>query len=101
MTNVDKITDNLKRCLCAKCPTYTLGCKVKELPGTLVNLIEAKGDPSRLEHLEGMYCAYEKSHCIEEEKGCLCKGCKVHQDYDLANCYFCRQTGGYCTTSEG
>ncbi|EKE02057.1 MAG: hypothetical protein ACD_20C00431G0010 [uncultured bacterium] len=94
MSKVDKTLDNLKRCLCPKCPSYTFGCKVEAIPGTIVDLAGAKGDISKLEHLEGMFCAYEKSNCINEQKGCLCGDCEVHKDYNLDKGYYCIQTGG-------
>lgn len=94
MSKVDKTLKNAARCRCLYCPTYTFADKIKTFPDTFRRLLETKGDISKHEHLESMYCAYEKSNYIDEEKGCLCGECPVHKDYDLKNMYFCQKTGG-------
>jgi|GEM_PF-4436961 len=38
----------------------------------VIDLAKKKGDLSKLQHLEEIFYAYEKSKCIEEEKGCFC-----------------------------
>ena len=62
------------------CPSYTLGCKVKNMPGNVYKLM---GDLNDVEHFEALYCAFEKSRCIEEDRGCLCEQCPVHAQYHL------------------
>ena len=47
-----------------------------------------------LEHLELMFCAFEKSNCIHENRGCLCEKCPVHKKYALNNEDYCLNTGG-------
>ena len=51
-------------------------------------------DVSHLEHLELMFCAFEKSNCIHENRGCLCEKCPVHKKYALNNEDYCLNTGG-------
>ena len=60
---VAKTKENLKRCKCMGCPSYTLGCKIKNVPENLFKLME---DLDNVEHYESMFCAFEKSHCIEK-----------------------------------
>ena len=37
---VAKTKENLKRCKCMGCPSYTLGCKIKNVPENLFKLME-------------------------------------------------------------
>jgi hypothetical protein len=53
-----------------------------------------KSDISKVEHLENMLCAFEKSNCIDKEQGCVCPDCQVHKEYDLQEVYYCLTTGG-------
>jgi len=91
MSQVAKTTDNLKKCICIKCPSYTMGCKIKSIPGNIMGMISGI---SEKEHFEGMYCAFEESHCIKEKKGCICAECKVYQENNLEKLYFCLTKDG-------
>jgi hypothetical protein len=90
MSMVAKTKENLKKCLCMKCPSYSFACKVKSMPGNMI-LMMGKMDGI---HAEAMFCAYEKSQCIDEEKGCICGTCEVFKEYNLGKGYFCTVTGG-------
>ena len=90
---VEKTKENLKKCLCMKCPSYTTSCKLKAMPETIVKLFE---DLDKVEHFEGMFCAFEKSNCIHENKGCKCVDCPIYTQYDLVREDYCLKTGG-CT----
>jgi len=61
-------------------------------PGNIILLIDTMND-DRL-HAETMFCAYEKSHCINEEKGCKCASCEVYKENALENVYYCTHEGG-------
>lgn len=91
MKEVDKTKDNLKKCKCMNCPSYTDTCKVKNAPE---NLLKLMGDFSKHEHYEKMFCAFERSNCIEEDNGCLCEDCEVFKNYNLNRNEFCLKTGG-------
>lgn len=91
MTRVARTKENLERCKCMDCPSYTLGCKIKNMAGNLYKLID---DLDKTEHFEGMYCAFEKSNCIEEGKGCLCYSCDIFHKYRLNKKDFCLADGG-------
>ncbi len=84
---VDKTIDNVKGCLCRSCPSYSSHCKLKS--GEYLPF-----DISHLSHLEVMFCAFEKSNCIHENRGCLCGKCPVHKKYALNNEDYCLCTGG-------
>lgn len=88
---VERNTDNLKHCKCMKCPSYSLGCKIKSTAGNLLKLME---DMDKLEHYEKMFCAFDKSHCINEDKGCICTDCAVHKKYNLVREDYCIISGG-------
>ena len=88
---VAKTKENLKNCRCMECPSYTAGCKIRNYP---VNLFKMMEDLDNVEHFEGMFCAFEKSNCIEEDKGCLCEECPVHAKYNLVREDYCLKTGG-------
>lgn len=88
---VAKTKENLKNCRCMECPSYTAGCKIRNYP---VNLFKLMDDLDNIEHFEGMFCAFEKSNCIEEDKGCLCEECPVHAKYNLVREDYCLKTGG-------
>ncbi|MBQ7284712.1 MAG: DUF2769 domain-containing protein [Alphaproteobacteria bacterium] len=88
---VEKTKENLKECQCHNCPSYTLGCKIKNYPIDAIKMFE---DIDNLEHLERMFCAFEKSHCIEEDHGCLCETCPIYAKYDLVRDEYCMKTGG-------
>ena len=88
---VEKTKENLQRCLCMSCPSYTMGCKLKNMPENLVKMFE---DFEQLDHFESMYCAFDKSHCIEHDKDCICSKCQNYKDYNLHNEDYCLKTGG-------
>jgi len=73
MSKVAKTRENILKCLCKKGPTYSFTCKVMAMPGNLILLVDPKEDRP---WAETMFCAYSKSNCIKEEKGCLCAQCK-------------------------
>ncbi|MBE6444631.1 MAG: DUF2769 domain-containing protein [Alphaproteobacteria bacterium] len=93
---VAKTKENLQGCRCRDCPSYTTGCKVKNYPG---NFIKMMTDLDNVEHFEGMFCAFEKSHCIDEDRGCLCEECPVHAKYNLLREDYCLKTGGLVSRS--
>lgn len=90
MAEVPKTKGTLMRCLCMTCPSYTFTCKVLGMTG---NVILMMGNMEKI-HAEAMFCAYEQSHCIDEEKGCMCGNCENHKEYQLSKFYYCRATGG-------
>ena len=41
-----------------------------------------------------MFCAFSKSECIKEDKGCICPECEIHKMYDLNREDYCIVSGG-------
>lgn len=93
MAYVARTKENLERCKCMDCPSYTLGCKLKSMPENIYKMMK---DLDTTEHFEGMFCAFEKSHCIEEDRGCLCSSCDIYHQYQLDRREFCLSDGGLC-----
>lgn len=91
MSIVEKTKNNLKLCKCMECPSFTTTCKIKEFPH---NTIDAIKGIENVDNLENLFCAYTKSSCIEEDKGCLCNECIVHEKYNLENGSYCLRDGG-------
>jgi len=89
---VDKSKANLAKCQCMKCPSYGFACKMKAMPKNMMEMM--KSDISNVDHMEAMFCAFDKSNCIDEPKGCVCPDCQVHKDYNLDKMYYCLATGG-------
>ena len=88
MAQVEKTKENLKKCLCMKCPSYSMGCKIKNMP---VNMMGMMGDLSKKKRFEGLFCAFGKSKCIKEKKGCLCLNCPVALENNLTEEYYCTE----------
>ncbi len=93
MALVARTRENLERCKCLDCPSYTMGCKIKNIPTNLYKLVN---NLDKTEHFEGMFCAFEKSHCIEQGKGCLCNTCEIYHKYQLNRQDYCLSDGGLC-----
>ena len=90
MSVVEKTKENLGMCKCMGCPSYTISCKIKEMPHNLLE--EIKGIENS-DHLEQMFCAYTTSDCITKNAGCLCDECNVHEKYHLEEGSYCIQEG--------
>ncbi|PKM85039.1 MAG: hypothetical protein CVU86_04060 [Firmicutes bacterium HGW-Firmicutes-11] len=91
MSKVDRTKENLEKCICMTCPSYAFACKKRSLTSNVI--LTMVGTDYRI-HAEAMFCAYEESHCIDEEKGCICADCEVHKEYQLEKGYFCVAAGG-------
>ena len=91
MSVVEKTKANLIACKCLVCPSYEFTCKVQSMPSNVLLLI---GDMDNMIHAEKLFCAYEKSSCIEQKKGCICPECEVQKKYDLKKVYYCLEDGG-------
>lgn len=91
MHKIEKSKENVQKCLCLQCPSYSQSCQIKNTVGTSYKLMT---EVDKIKHLELMFCAFEKSRCINESKGCLCKQCEIYQEYNLRHCGYCLKTGG-------
>jgi len=80
MNVVAKTKENFNKCKCAKCPSYTFGCKIKATPEHIADML--KQDISNEKHIELMFCAFGKSKCIAAFLGrqwlsCLLLCCRI------------------------
>ena len=91
MQKVDKTTENIKLCRCMTCPSYTEHCKLKNAPENFLKSLE---NLQNMQHYEKLYCAFEKSNCIYQDKGCVCSECDVYKNYNLQNHDYCLHNGG-------
>ncbi len=44
MKNVERTKENLAKCLCKGCPSYTFACKMMAMPGDIILLIDPMDD---------------------------------------------------------
>lgn len=86
METVEKNTQNLMKCLCKKCPSYTFLCKIQATPNIVHSLVSGL---ESTDHMESMFCAFGPSKCLEEKKGCLCGECGVFREHKLSQYYYC------------
>lgn len=86
---VDKTKENLIKCKCKFCPSYGIKCKLKEMPHDILEVVEHFSDVSKAGHIDCLFCAFGKSECITEEKGCKCGECEVFKEYELDSTYYC------------
>ena len=91
MSKVAKTKKNWNNCICSKCPSYTLVCKIKAMPSMILAMMR---DISKYDHMEGFFCAFEKSSCIIAKKGCICGNCLVYTQYKLDTLSYCIVAGG-------
>jgi hypothetical protein len=91
MHTVARTSENLEKCRCSGCPSYTARCKVKSYPLHLLRMIDGIDN---MEHYEAMFCAFGKSNCIHEDKGCLCEDCEVFLENDLSRDEYCMSDNG-------
>ena len=84
---VEKNLENAQACICFSCPSYSQSCILK-------NGQNIPFDVSHLKHMECLFCAFEKSNCIHENKGCLCEHCPVYEKYHLKRDEYCLSIGG-------
>lgn len=60
--------ENLKKCLCPSCPSYTECMK---------------------SGMEGLFCARGKSACELDRLGCICNQCPIQSEYLIFGGYYC------------
>lgn len=101
METVLRTSENMKKCLCSGCPSYTTKCKIKNYPINMMKLVEGL---DKIDHFEKMFCAFGKSNCISENRGCLCEQCEVYSENNLNKEDYCLSDGGIdcsiCSISE-
>ncbi len=66
--------ENLKKCICPRCPSYTECMK---------------------SGMEGLFCARGKSGCELDRLGCICGQCPVQSEHLLVGGYYCAMGTGW------
>jgi hypothetical protein len=89
---VDKTKTNVKNCICTACPSFGFACQMKAKPKNTMEMM--KHDIFHVDHMEILFCAFDKSNCIDAPKGCVCPDCPVHSEYKLDKMYYCLANGG-------
>ena len=87
--HVEKNKENMIKCICMMCPSYEKTCKIGNGNQDII-----PQELSQMIHCEKMFCAFEKSDCIKQDRGCLCQRCEVFKKYDLKHREYCLKTGG-------
>ena len=52
METVLRTQENMKKCLCSECPSYTTKCKIKNYPINMMKLVEGL---ENIDHFEKMF----------------------------------------------
>jgi hypothetical protein len=91
--------ENIKKCLCSKCPVQIESQCVKDKLKIMLLITQQDLDsPMRMDEtrVPGVYCSTGKANCIDIdlEKVCKCNDCPVWEGHDLKisspGRYFCR-----------
>jgi hypothetical protein len=59
---------------------------MKSMPSNIRAMMK---DIGKVDHMEGMFCAFDKSKCITDEKGCTCMTCAIYKENNLDKAYYC------------
>lgn len=98
MTKVDFSMDNIKKCICAKCPVQAKSECAKNKSEMMMKMMgssESMKMVPKAEDVPGMYCSTGKAVCadIDTKKMCICGTCLLWGEYKLAEGkpmgYFC------------
>jgi len=88
-------TENVKKCICTKCPVQTESKCAKDKMMAMGKGM-GMGMPLMAAAVPGMYCSTGKATCtdLDWSKMCMCMSCPIWEEYSLAKGmpmgYFCR-----------
>jgi hypothetical protein len=68
MAKVPDTQENIQKCICGGCPSYSQCMRDKD---------------------EILYCARSKSDCQIVKNGCLCGACPLTSEFNLNKLYYC------------
>lgn len=68
MASVENNGDNMNKCNCGNCPSYT-NCNT--------------------EYNEGLFCSTGASRCEMADNGCVCKACLIFKENELNGWSYC------------
>jgi hypothetical protein len=99
MPKVPFSEENIKKCVCTKCPVQGKSQCVKEKMEAMSKMMGDPGNTGMMpkpEAIPGMYCSTGRATCKDTDYAqmCICGSCLVWQENALANGkpmgYFCR-----------
>lgn len=98
-SRVPYTVENIKKCMCPKCPVQADSKCVKDKLNSLTKELESarEGGVPEPQNVPGVYCSTGKATCqdLNPEEQCICYSCAVWKEYDLQNVkpvmYFCQR----------
>lgn len=93
--------DNIKKCMCPKCPVQANSkCAMDKLENFVKELESSQeGKFPENQDVPGIYCSAGRATCqdLYPEEQCICYTCAVWKEYNLQNVkptmYFCQRGG--------
>jgi hypothetical protein len=90
--------ENIKRCMCPKCPVQANSKCAMDKLDSLVKALESAGEGNVPEpqNVPGVYCSTGKATCqdLDPNQQCICYTCEVWKEYNLGDgtpsMYFCQ-----------
>lgn len=90
--------ENIKRCMCPKCPVQANSKCAMDKLDSLVKALESAGGGNVPEpqNVPGVYCSTGKATCqdLDPDQQCICYTCAVWKEYNLGDgtpsMYFCQ-----------
>jgi len=90
--------ENIKRCMCPKCPVQANSKCAMDKLGNLVRELETarEGEVPEPQDVPGVYCSTGKATCqdLNPNQQCICNTCAVWNEYHLGegapSMYFCQ-----------
>lgn len=70
---VEKTKENLKKCICMDCPSYTMGCKIRSIPENLFKLAE---DLEKVDHYERCSALSARASALRKTKAAFVRNVK-------------------------
>jgi len=91
--------ENIKKCLCPKCPVQVDSkCSMAKLKSLTKGLESAReGEVPEPQNVPGLYCSTGKATCqdLNPHEQCICPTCSVWKKHNLQNVqpvmYFCQR----------
>ena len=100
-TKVPYTLENIKKCMCPKCPVQANSkCAMDKLDNLMKKYGSgSEGNVPKNQDVPGIYCSTGRATCqdLYPEEQCICYTCAVWKEYNLQNVkptmYFCQRGG--------
>lgn len=98
-SKVPYTVENIKKCMCPKCPVQADSKCAKDKLNSLTKEIESarEGEVPEPQDVPGVYCSTGKAACqdLNPEEQCICYTCAVWKEHNLGDgtpsMYFCQK----------